>query len=163
MKHYIDCSKKPYIPNGWTVEEHRKGPKKFVWDASKVSLYLSEKQKSGLIKGNELRKELANKPVLNANVLDYLLAHPELIPEEWKGKYIFFWGTIYLGSDGFLRVRCLSWGDDRWYWVGHWLEDGWDDDYPTAVSAGAPQTLEPLDLSGEVIELKGTKYKLTKI
>jgi len=47
---------------------------------------------------------------MNANVLDYLLAHPELIPEDWKNKYVFFWGTIYRYSSGGLRsLPLLEW------------------------------------------------------
>lgn len=136
--HTIDCNADPKIPyDGWKVEEHRRTGD-FVWDPSKVTLYLSESQKNGkVIEGNKLRKELKDKPVLNANVLDYLLAHPELIPEEWKGKYIFFWGTIYRGSDGHLGVRCLRWGGARWDWGDDWLGDGWRGGRPALVSAGA--------------------------
>ena len=111
----IDCDKDPFCPEGWTVEEHKKGGK-LEWNPKNISLYLSENQRNGLIKGNELHKELKDKPILNANVLDYLLAHPELIPEEWKGKYVFFWGTIYRDSVSDLDVRCLCWGGGRWYW-----------------------------------------------
>ena len=78
-----------------------------------------------LIRGTELREELKGKPVLNANVLDYLLKHPELIPEEWKGKAVFFWGTIYRDSRGNLCVRCLYWDGSRWYWSHNWLDDFW--------------------------------------
>ncbi len=133
----IDCDAASFVPKGWSVEEHRKGGQ-FAWDPGKVSLYLSESQKNGsVISGNKLRKELQDKPVLNANVLDYLLEHPELIPEEWKGKYIFFWGTIYRGSDGGLYVRCLSWDGERWSWGDRWLGRGWNADNPAAVAAGA--------------------------
>ena len=85
--------------------------------------------------GNKLRKELANKDVLNANVLDYLLAHPELIPEEWKGKLIFFWGTIYRDSDGRLYVRYLRWGGSRWNSGYGWLDNGFYSGNPAASHA----------------------------
>ena len=62
---------------------------------------------------------------LNANVLDYLLEHPELIPKKWKKYRIVFWGTIYRfnkesgPSEGKEFVRCLyfykglkRWGND---------------------------------------------------
>lgn len=81
--------------------------------------------------GRDLLKELEeNKiPVLNDCVLDYLLLHPELIPDDWKvdfpgewkneywgvqQKQIVFWGTIYRGDksfhnpDGKLYVRCMT-------------------------------------------------------
>lgn len=139
--HIINCSSDPFMPpewkkNGWTVEEHQKTGD-LVWDPSKITLYLSDKQKNGgVISGKELRTELKGKPVLNANILDYLLAHPELIPEELKDKTTFFWGTIYRDSDGRLYVRCLAWGGKRWNWYCIWLGGGWGDNDSAAVSAG---------------------------
>lgn len=122
-EHLIDCDANPFIPNGWSVEEHKKGGL-FKFDPAKISLYLSKKQKKGSTGGNDLRKELAGKSVMNANVLDYLLAHPELIPKRWKGKAIFFWGTIYRGSDGDLYVRYLYWLGSEWDWSYDWLDGG---------------------------------------
>jgi len=134
VKHVIDCDADPFVPAGWKVEEHKKGGQ-LEWDPSKVSLYLSEYQKGGrFIQGYDLRKELEGKPVLNANVLDYLLDHPELIPEEWKGKAIFFWGTVYRYSGGSLYVRCLYWGGSQWRWDYDWLVDDWFDDRPVALA-----------------------------
>ena len=85
--------------------------------------------------GNNLRQELDDQPTLNANVLDYLLAHPELIPEEWKGKAVFFWGTIYRRSDGGLYVRCLYWGGSKWRWHGRWLDNGFNSGNPAALAS----------------------------
>lgn len=135
IKHVIDCDANPFVPDGWKVEEHQKGGQ-FVWDASKVQLYLSDGQKNGkVIEGNKLRKELAGKPVLNANVLDHLLANLHLIPEEWKGKLIFFWGTIYRSSGGILYVRCLFWDGGRWGWRCVWLDGDWSGHSPVALRA----------------------------
>ena len=140
-EHAIDCDAAPFVPDGWKVEEHQKGGS-FIWDASKVELFLSESQKGGkTIEGNKLRKELAKKLVLNANVLDYLMKNPHLIPEEWKKdeqgntRYIFFGGTVYRRSSGYLCVRCLSWSDGRWFWGGSWLDDGWSSRDPAALRA----------------------------
>jgi hypothetical protein len=105
----------------------------FKFNPEKISLYLSKKQKKGSIEGNDLRKELANQPVFNANILDYLLAHPELIPEEWKGKYIFFWGTIYRYSDGNLYVRGLCWDGSEWHWYARWLVSAFMSVNPAAL------------------------------
>lgn len=134
IEHLIDSDSAPFVPNGWTVEEHKKGGF-FKFDPAKISLYLSKKQKKGIIGGHDLRKELANKLVMNANVLDYLLAHPELIPEKWKGKYIFFWGTIYRNSGGNLRVRCLCWYGSEWFWLFRWLDDAFMSDLPAALAS----------------------------
>ena len=136
IERLIDCDSAPFIPNGWSVEEHKKSGF-FKFDPAKISLYLSKKQKKGSIGGHDLRKELSDKPVMNANILDYLLAHPELIPEEWKGKYIFFWGTIYRLSDGGLYVRCLDWLGSKWDWRYNWLGDDFvfDSGNPAALAS----------------------------
>lgn len=132
---HIDCDADPFTPKNWSVEEHQKGGL-FSFDLSKLSLFLSEKQKKGAILGHYLRKELEGKPVMNANILDYLLVRPELIPEEWKGKYIFFWGTIYRDSDGSLCVRCLYWNGSQWGWHYVWLDFGFfDSDSPGVLAS----------------------------
>jgi hypothetical protein len=89
------------------------------WDSAKVSLLLHPKQKKGAIGGREIRDWLIDKPVYRANVLDYLLVNPHLIPNEWKPregevKFIFFWGDIYRDSDRLLYVRWLYWDDSEW-------------------------------------------------
>jgi hypothetical protein len=133
-EHLIDLDADPFVPNRWKVEEHRKGGQ-FKWDASKVSLYLSKKQQRGVIEGNKLRDELKGKPVYNANLLDYLLKNPHLIPEEWKDKYVFLWGTVYRDSGGNLCVRYLYWSGDGWGWGSDWLDSDWGDGRPAAVPA----------------------------
>lgn len=142
VKHVIDCDANPLIPyEGWKVEEHKKGGQ-FTWDPTKVKLYLSLNQAEGKsIVGNKLRKELETQPVFNANLLDYLVEHPHLIPEEWKqdekGRtcYIFFWGTIYRNSDDGLYVRYLYWHGGRWRVAHYWLDLDFDVNCPAAVSA----------------------------
>lgn len=136
VEHIIDCDKDPFVPQSWKVEEHIKGGH-FEWDPAKIDLYLSKKQKKGVIRGNDLRKELKGKPVFNANALDYLLSNQHLIPEEWKGKFMFFWGTIYRSSTGGLAVRYLSWGVSRWRWNYRWLDYDWDVSGPAALLASS--------------------------
>jgi hypothetical protein len=135
-QHLIDLDADPRIPyEGWKVEEHKKGGQ-FKWDASKVQLFLNKKQQDGeSIEGNKLRKELADKPLYNANLLDYLLDNPHLIPEEWKGKAVCFWGTIYRRSDDRLCVRCLVWRGGRWEQYHYWLDYFFGAGNPSAVAA----------------------------
>lgn len=141
VTHAIDCDADPFLPNGWRVEEHRKDGV-VIWDPSKVSLYLSKGQKGDKrIVGNDLRKELAKKPTMNANVLDYLLKNPHLIPEDWKKgdrgntRYIFFWGTVYRYSGGGLFVRSLYWDDSAWDWGCLWLALDFGGVSPAALRA----------------------------
>ena len=136
----INCSADPFCPDGWTVEQHDRSLGQLELDVSKILLHLSANQKGGGVKGKELCKELKlkDKPVLNANVLDWLLNHQELIPDEWKKEgFIFFWGTIYRDSGGRLGVRSLWWGVSGLYWDFRWLGYGWSSNCPAAVLASS--------------------------
>ncbi len=124
-KHLINLDADPFVPVGWSVEEHQRGGM-FEWDPTKVTFYISHKQETGYksIRVSELYKELNDKHPFNANLLDYLITHPELIPEEWKGKHVYFWGTIYKDSCDNLRVRCIYlikdvWREENSLWIGY--------------------------------------------
>lgn len=132
IEHFIDLDAKPFVPKDWTIEYHEKGGL-WKWNPQ-LSLYLSKKQKKESINGYDLLKELGDQSALNANVLDHLLAYPELIPEEWKGKTIFFWGTIYRSSSGKLYVRSLGWNGSKWYWSDRWLDCGFSSVNPAALA-----------------------------
>ncbi|MEK7139633.1 MAG: hypothetical protein AAB817_02950 [Patescibacteria group bacterium] len=117
------------------MEEHQPGGQ-FEFDLKRIALYFDPAQQNGgVIGGHQLRQKLANQPVFNANLLDWLLAHPHFIPEEWKGQRVFFWGTIYRDGDDDRCVRCLVWSGGRWDWDCGWLDGDFDDDCPAAVSA----------------------------
>lgn len=146
-KHLIDLSRGGLREEtDFTVYEHM-GDGKLELNPSQLKLYLlylSPNQKDGkVIEGNKLRKELEkNKvPVLNACVLDYLISHPELIPEDWKKdengntRYIYFWGTVYRHQIDDLYVRYLYWNDGAWDWDYCWLGEYWDGQHPAAVLA----------------------------
>ncbi|WKZ26279.1 MAG: hypothetical protein QY304_02705 [Candidatus Paceibacterota bacterium] len=148
--HIILGNADPFVPSGWEVEKHQKsGDLKLTrdgddlyLDGKKIEFFLSPNQQCDkVIKGDKLRKELEGKPVLNANVLDYLLAHPDLIPDSWKvddqgrTRYLLFWGTVYRSPGGRLCVRFLSWDGGGWDWDGYWLDDGCLSDLPAALLA----------------------------
>ena len=149
VEHAVDLGVDPFLPDGWKVEEHqngkvvkleRKGSDLYL-DGKKIDFYLSKKQKGGSIEGNDLRKELTKMPVLNANMLDYLLKNPLIIPDEWKTdgdgntRCLFFWGTVYRNADGSLCVRYLVWNGGRWGSNYGWLGVDWRSNNPAAVSA----------------------------
>jgi hypothetical protein len=91
------------------------GPKSRLgrWNSSMINLLLVPGQKSkSLLKGDELQKALAGKPVLNAGIADFLTSHPENFPKSWKKRktlYVVFWGTIYNDTAGYPYVRALYW------------------------------------------------------
>lgn len=136
FEYIIDCDADPLISDGWRVVEHCKNGQ-MKWDPENISLYLSKEQHNdkGVV-GHELYEKLKKKKRLNANVLDFLFANPLLIPEKWKNKFIFFWGTIYLFSDGHRYVRRLyCFGGVKWTWDYCWLDRAFDGNCPAALSA----------------------------
>lgn len=140
-KFVIDCDADPFVPKGYSIKEHQNGGQ-FEWDPTKIKLYVAERQGRSSIEGTELRKELAGKPVMNACVLDFLLEHRDLIPEEWKDKKVFFWGTIYQSLDeGWVQlIRGLSWKGDKWGEDANWINpaaDLWFGDSPAALREAA--------------------------
>jgi hypothetical protein len=129
----INLDAAPFTPNGWTVESNQGGGQ-LEWDASKITLWFSKNQLRGkMIKGTELREELRGKKVLGANVLDFFLAHPELIPESWKGESVYFWGTVYRDQNGNLLVRCLHASETDVWWYANDLNERWNSNDPAAV------------------------------
>lgn len=150
VKHLIDlagdCMPREWRKENWTIHKHI-GNGMLELDASRLGLYFSPNQQNGsVIISERLFKELkgAKVPVLNACVLDYILIHPELIPENWKKdkngniRHIYFWGTVYRRPSVGLCVRYLYW-DDAWHWDHRWLDNVWHYQGPAAVLASVPQ------------------------
>ncbi len=134
-KHTINTNKAPSIPyDGWKIESHKKMGKITITKDS-LRLYTDPEQEKGYVVGNELLKRLTDKPILNATVMDYLWEHQELIPEEWKGKYVYFFGTVYRGSFQSLCVRYFYWSDGAWHRSYRWLGYHWDFRNPVASLA----------------------------
>jgi hypothetical protein len=140
IDHVVDCSATPYIPEGWEVRPEDQIGSRFTGEfkltREAVKLYLDAAQQGrGVVKGTQLVKRLEGQLVLPANVLDYYLANPDQIPDSWKGKLIFFWGTVYRSADGNLCVHCLRWAGGSWYWDYRWLGHEWHSASPAAVPA----------------------------
>jgi hypothetical protein len=114
--HIINLLAAPSIPSEFAgVDQHKRGPIDFIWDPTKVRFYLSPNQEGGQQShGGSLHQEIISQSPFNANLLDYLLNHTYLIPDQWKKDaagetyYIYFWGTIYYDSDDNLYVRSLA-------------------------------------------------------
>jgi len=136
MNEVIDCDTVPLSTEEWSIEEHHKGGM-IKWDAMKVELYLHDVQKRGApINGNRLCKELRGKSVLNANVLSCLLKNQPLVPKNWRGKEIFFFGTVYRHRTRGLYVRGMRYRYGGWRAKRRWLIDRFGDRACTALWAG---------------------------
>jgi len=131
----IDCDSNPVIPDRrWKIISHRKNGQ-LAWDPGKIELILPEAQKTldlmplpagwgksptgrthrYRVNVSKLHEEMESMDALNANILDFLLENPSLIPEEWKKKQsVRFWGTIY--DFGGPCVRYLRWRAGKWDW-----------------------------------------------
>ncbi len=149
MSIVVDCDLNPNIPSGLYLTgegtEHRKMGKitlekredgKLYANGKEVVRYLSPNQKNGkVIQGHKLRKELKDVQVLNACIMDALFANPQLIPDEWRSGYTYFWGTTFRSARGRLYVEYLCWSGIRWLWNFSWLDYDRNSRYPAALLA----------------------------
>jgi hypothetical protein len=153
-KHVICCDVMP--PNTYynRVEKHLKLGN-LEWDSNKVKLYVRKEQNGKDVSAIEIDKEMNELLALNVNVLDYLIAHPALIPEDWKKNNVYFWGTILSEHDeeefefnGSVFVPYLYFSElgDTWQKGLHYLfcdylwpygkfKFDWDEKHPAAVLA----------------------------
>lgn len=105
----IDCGCNPTTPATWTAVSP-KGEGTYLLDPANTKLIFF---KDDTVNGSDILAKVGNTG-LNTCVLDYLMAHQELIPESWKTKHVVFPGTIFADSDGNKLFRFLKWWDNRW-------------------------------------------------
>lgn len=110
--HFIDLGADPFIPEGFSVEEHQ-GCGLWKWDPQSL-VRLAKEQSSRGFKGTNWKEESSKDGNLNANVLDYLLKHPEIIPEELGNLSVTFWKTIYRDRGGNTCVCSLGRDSSGW-------------------------------------------------
>lgn len=137
-EHIIDCNAAPRVPNDWKVIEHVKGGM-WKWNPAAIDFYVDPSQKKRqkdeyvFTGGEQLHEVLKKMTLLNANVLDFLVANPHLIPDEWyEREPINFWGTVYCDSSGPL-VRCLYYWGSKWESRYGWIKFACGGTSPAAV------------------------------
>ncbi len=139
----VDLDADPFIPEGWVVKQHRQSGK-FQFDPEMVT-YLTVYQREIAehpLAITDFPTLLADKPWLNANLLDWLLLkeNQHLIPEDWKELTLGFVGTTYSNSDEpeYSDVRCLEWNawDNEWGWT--WSCEGTQGLTPAGLLANLP-------------------------
>ena len=145
----IITNTKPSIPSGWTIEYHN-----YIQEVNldDLVLHLEPEQKSGYLDGTILNERL-KATAMNASLLDYFLEHTDKIPASWKGKYIYFHGTIYRSAVGNLVVRYLYWHVGRWCSRGGGLSRDWGEASPAlCTKLSQPSDTSTLDLRLSALE-----------
>ncbi|MEI7620601.1 MAG: hypothetical protein WCJ57_03465 [Candidatus Falkowbacteria bacterium] len=128
----VDLSAKPFCPEQFLVEKHVGWG---FWEFNhKLNLYYLKKRRKEVVRISSLCEEFLDSQLLNANVLDYLLANQKDIPEKLKGQRIYFLGTIYAHSPKTLCVRYLFWNDSEWSWGVNCIDNFFSDKDSIALS-----------------------------
>lgn len=120
----IDCDADPFVYEGMVVTSHKKDGM-VSWSTLKPTLWKWDQQDiDDGVSGHLVAKELEGRSILNANVLWFLIRNIDLIPKEWEdGRYICFWGTIFLNGRGGLCVACLVYGERGWSVEHRYLDE----------------------------------------
>ncbi|TSC82744.1 MAG: hypothetical protein G01um101420_102 [Parcubacteria group bacterium Gr01-1014_20] len=121
-RHVINCRAEPSKPEGWEIISHiRRKP--IMWNPKGVKLWSAWDLHLG--RPSEMMEKFRGKPVLNGNVLDYLLKYPYLIPEDWnEACLILFLATTYQDRKGNLAVGGIWHPQEAGKWIREyvWLE-----------------------------------------
>lgn len=138
--HIIDCDTIPECPREYEVFEHNKiGQLEF--DYTKIQLYIiSDQTTPDGLPGYIIWEQLKGKLTLNVNVLRYLLDNPEIIPIQWRGKIICFWGTIFCDTyNNNHMVYCLHVGlDGSVWWDERWIGYRFFEEFSAAILNSTP-------------------------
>ncbi|MEZ4210689.1 MAG: hypothetical protein R3B39_00080 [Candidatus Paceibacterota bacterium] len=135
----------PWLNSSMKIESHigegkvlieKRSPNDLYIDGKKVVLY---RPKLRLVSKDDIQREIAEKPLLNACVLGFLKKNPEFIPDTWKKKdygdtlRVHFLGTIWRSADDFLWVRFACFDHGEWReGIVEIYEHGWDGRDPVA-------------------------------
>lgn len=123
---------------GWMIEEEDERSLKLTeLDLAKVRLETTLKRGESSVNGEEKLRRLKKLDCirLDAKVFQALWENKHLIPGDWKGKTIFFVGTIFRGRHGDRYILALFWGGSAWGWNSYWLDCDWGAHDPSAVLA----------------------------
>ena len=121
MRHVVDFESSPSLPYSQfqlLPEDQPANRVTGTWEidpkAIKTLLTGDVKAPYGRLTGKTLVSRLADKKVFGAQLLDYLIDHPEALPYEWTQKaafdlgrtiVVYFLGTVYRGPRGTKYVR----------------------------------------------------------
>jgi hypothetical protein len=123
-----------FVGKDWSIAEDREGLPE-TWDPAKTVLVSSLRKGETSITGEKTHERLSGDKSLGARAFLHFWTHKEEIPEEWKGKIVFFDATSLLSPDGKPYSLYLCWGGDRWHWHYRWLGRGRDAECVSACAS----------------------------
>ncbi|MEI7512405.1 MAG: hypothetical protein WCK01_03025 [Candidatus Uhrbacteria bacterium] len=141
-QYVIDCDSPPFVPSKFAsrMAKDEVGNRligKVEWSRDMARLHQHPRLKNPtmfyMVRVVDLMKDLKDRTVLPANVLDFLMDHQELIPVDWQDMYVLFLGTVYRQNGTSPFVRGLHYEDDKWNHSQSSLEDPCHNGYRAAV------------------------------
>lgn len=129
MTTHSDCERFPFfnpvtfIGKGWSVGEDREAIFE-SWNPTETVLVKSLRANETSLTGEKTIERLndsGDKP-LGARALLYFWTNQDKIPEEWKGKLVYFDATILRNPHGSRYSLCLLWYGGSWRWLCDWLD-----------------------------------------
>jgi len=123
----IDCSGlAPMLDSGWKLVNPNQKNEAFEFSLSNVKLVPCGSRENK-VNGKALLSELKEK-AFNAYLLEFLLKNQNLIPTEWQGKTIFFFGTTYWDNSTppLIAILKMKFYDGNWESGASYLDDDFD-------------------------------------
>ncbi len=127
-----------FIGEGWSiVEQDERSLALSEVNIGDIQLVTMLKDGETYVRGEEklLRLKASGKIRLDAKVFQTFWENNDLIPESWRGKTVFFDGTVLRRPNGDRCVLCLCWNGVKCHWYCYWLEHDWDVRNPSAFLA----------------------------
>jgi hypothetical protein len=119
-KHIIDCNMEPkgsYRTEDMKLVHHQKDGL-VVWERESFDLFetTGQEEETGKYLWDVIKElDESDVCVMNACVLEYLKENQALIPEEWMGYEVIFWGTHYRsGQSEYARSLYFDENNNKW-------------------------------------------------
>lgn len=109
-----------FIGKSWVIAEDNEALPE-TWDSASTRLVSALRKGEATVSGEKTIERLRGDKPLGARAFLYFWNNREKIPEEWKGKLVFFDATVLRNPGGDRFSLYLSWFGDRWYWYYNWL------------------------------------------
>lgn len=117
LKTTIELGRGPFVPSYWKLDQHV-GHGDFIYNPRGLRIYRPavENGSSILVESIDWLRDGPPDPC-NANLLDWYLNNPFLIPDTLKDFRLLFPGTTYLNGLKNRCIRGLKWCPEGWNWM----------------------------------------------